>query len=75
MEETWNIGRWPICVFIYLLATSEVNANLEESQFGAAEETRPQLKFRHLLARELIDNAYLTMEQQGEGKGRKSKHI
>jgi hypothetical protein len=75
MEETWNTGRWPIRVFTYLLSTSEVNANLGESQFGAAEETRPQLEFRRLLARDLINNAYLTMEQQGESPGRKSKRI
>lgn len=39
-----------------VFATSEVNANLDESAFGEMEAPRPQLKFRRLLASDLITN-------------------
>lgn len=68
IEETWSTLRWPNRVFAYLLATSEVNANLGESEFGDSEAPRPQLEFRRLLAKDLITNKYVWEEDSPSGK-------
>jgi hypothetical protein len=58
LEETWFTTRWANRVFAYLMATSEVNTNLAETEFGHSKMRRPQLEFRRLLAKDLIENAY-----------------
>jgi len=74
LEETWQTTRWANRVFTYLLATSEVNANLAESRFGTADETLPQLQFRRFLARDLIHNPYLRQEDDTT-PSRRSKRL
>jgi hypothetical protein len=74
IEETWQTNRWANRVFAYLLATSEVNANLGESEFGDSDNTRPQLEFRRLLAKDLIENKYIWEETSPSGK-RKSARL
>lgn len=74
IEETWQTSRWANRVFAFLLAISEVNANLGESYFGTRETTRPQLEFRRLLARDLIENPYQNMNGSPSSE-RRSKRI
>jgi hypothetical protein len=62
LEETWQTKRWANRIFAYLLATTEVNCNHGESAFGETEETRPQLEFRRLLAKDLIYNHYVASQ-------------
>ena len=46
LEMTWATKRWANRVFGYLIATSEVNANLAEATFVSGKETAdPQLTF------------------------------
>jgi hypothetical protein len=73
LEEVWATKRWPHRIFTYLLATTEVNCNLGESAFGEAQETRPQLEFRRLLAKDLIYNPYLDTDEDDSPSKRKSK--
>ena len=73
LEEVWATKRWPNRIFTYLLATTEVSCNLGESSFGEVPEPRPQLEFRRLLAKDLINNPYLEKEQDDSPNTRKSK--
>ena len=63
LEYTWATKYWPHRPFSFLLAISEVNTNLAEAHFVRHAEARPQLQFRKLLAKDLIDNPYLAEEQ------------
>ena len=72
LEEAWITSCWENKVFAYLMATSEVNTNLAQSEFGHAEAQRPQLEFRGLLANDLINNEYL-QEESGTSFSRSSK--
>ena len=73
LEETWATSRWANRVFAYLLATTEVNTNLGQAAFGANETARPQLEFRRLLVRDLINNHYRTSELQVENLHRSQR--
>lgn len=62
LEETWQTKRWANRIFSYLIATTEVNCNNGESAFGETEGTRPQLEFRRLLAKDLIYNHHVVLD-------------
>ena len=63
LEYVWATKYWPHCPFSFLLAISEVNTNLAEAFFTRNSTPRPQLEFRKLLAKDLINNEYLIQEQ------------
>ena len=75
LEESWTTDRWPNRVFSYLLATTEVNANLAEAAFGSTEKPMPQLRFRRQLVRDLINNPYRSVELSLGEKSRKSSRV
>ena len=56
--------RWVFRVFAYVLATTEVNANLAEAEFGDKDIPLPILDFRRQLAKELIQNPTYKKEQE-----------
>ena len=66
IEETWTTNRWPNRIFAYLLATSEVNANLGEVKFGDKREPMPILEFRRLLAKDLMSNPWIKQTEEQE---------
>ena len=49
LEETWSTRRWENRSFAFLLALSEVNANLWGHYFGGVEAVRPMLEFNRLI--------------------------
>lgn len=53
LEESWATMRWENRVFAYILATSEVNAYLCRSYFGAADH-ETQFEFRQKLCFDMI---------------------
>ena len=63
LEYVWATKYWPHRPFSFLLAISEVNTNLAEAYFTRKLAPRPQLEFRKLLAKDLINNKYLEDEQ------------
>jgi len=63
LEYVWATKYWPHRPFSFLLAISEVNTNLAEAYFTRNSAPRPQLEFRKLLAKDLINNKYLEDEQ------------
>ena len=75
LEETWATDRWPNRIFAYILATTEVNANLANAAFGTEKKLLPQLKFRQSLAKELINNPYRTAELNKASNIKRSKRI
>ncbi len=50
-------------ILVLIVAISEVNTNLVEAYFTQKLAPRPQLEFRKLLAKDLINNKYLEDEQ------------
>ena len=57
LEETWKTIRWPLRVFQFLLAITEVNCKLaKEHLYKGGEES--QQSFRKKFANELIHNEY-----------------
>ena len=74
LEHVWATKHWPHRVFSFLLAITEVNTNLAEAYFHRKSESRPQLDFRKLLAKDLIDNEYLATEQS-QSELRRSKRF
>ena len=69
-----QIDRQIVSLPTYLLATSEVNANLAHASFGTVQELLPQLKFRRMLVRDLINNPYRA-EELNSMKKRRSKRV
>ena len=70
MSGLLNIG--PTCLFLFLLAITEVNVNLAEAYFVHHKAPRPQLEFRKLIAKDLINNEIL-MQEINKQKLRRSK--
>ena len=61
LEETWKTKRWPLRVFQFLLAITEVNVKLvAEYHFGCNKTS--QQEFRKLFAHEMVHNVYLQQE-------------
>ena len=59
----WATKYWPHRPFSFILSISEVNTNLADAFFIRNAAPRPQLEFRKLLAKDLINNEYLAQEQ------------
>ena len=68
LEDTWRTTRWPIRVFSFILALTEVNAFLSMKYFGGLQGT--QWEFRKKLAYQLIHNGY---ELDGGAKKNKER--
>ena len=62
LEHVWATKYWPHRPFSFLLAITEVNVNLAEAFFVRHNAPRPQLEFRKLIAKDLINNEYLRQE-------------
>ena len=72
LEETWKKTRWENCVFVFILAVSEVNMYLAIRYFGGLKMT--QLEFRKKLAFELINNTLDSgTEEENPEKRRKTR--
>ena len=67
LEYVCTTKYWLHCPFSFLLAINEVNTNLAEAFFARNSTPRPQLEFRKLLTRDLINNEYLIQEQNKLG--------
>ncbi len=66
LEETWITKRWPVRVFAFLLAITEVNLFLVMKFFVWTKgnvKNQTYLDFRRKLAWELIDNAILKQKE------------
>ena len=80
LEETWVTHQWPIRVFSFLLAVTEVNIYKAFSYFAWSKEQAPDsiLAFRKLLALSLINNDFLRLEEarnlRSRGKKKKMDH-
>ena len=61
IETTWATKRWENRVFAFLLAVTEINCLLAKKYFDKDEEIST-LAFRKLLAKELINNKYISNE-------------
>ena len=48
LEETWSTKHWENRIFAYLLALSEVNANLREHHFSGMEAVKQIWEFRRI---------------------------
>ena len=59
LEHVLATKYWPHMPFSFLLAVTEVNVNLAEAFFVRHKAPRPQLEFRKLIAKDLINNEYL----------------
>lgn len=74
LESTWSTYRWPIRVFSFILAISEVNAYLAWTYFKL--ERLEFLNFRKLLAQALIYNRYVEKDAAVEvRRGRKRRVV
>ena len=62
LEGTWITECWPICVFSFLLAISEVSCYLALKQFVFQDDMTTYLDFRKELAWCLINNPFLPPE-------------
>lgn len=65
LTETWRTKKWHVRQFTNIVAMCEINALLAFNHFVRAPAGEPPLgvlAFRRLLARELIDNHFWTME-------------
>ena len=66
LEEVWKTTRWPLRVFQFLLAVSEVNCRMAQHHiYGEAE--MGQQEFRKLFSHDLIYNEYLENYDTGGG--------
>ena len=69
LEETWVTNRWPVRVFQYLLACTEVNIFLAMRFFVWQPDSCMKFHdFRSKLAWELINNEYLKKAEEDERK-------
>ena len=62
LEHDWTTKHWPRRPFAFLFDITEVNVNLAETYFVRNEAPRPQVEFRKLIAKDLINNEYLIQE-------------
>jgi len=67
LEYVWATKWWPNRVFSFLLAVTEVNVNLAKSYFITKDAPKPQLEFRRLLAKALINNKYILHDKAAVG--------
>jgi len=58
IEEQFKTSRWPIRVFQFVIAVTEVNCNFLNHSFFR-QELEEQLSFRFHLSQELINNPYI----------------
>ena len=73
LESTWSTFRWPIRVFTFILAISEVNTYLAWVYFKC--ERLTFMAFRKLLAKALIYNKYIDLDAAaGQVQTRKRPH-
>ena len=81
LEETWYTKIWGNHVFDFMLALSEVNANLWGKHFGGVEAVSTIVLFGRILYRGLINNLFLTQnditpeEINRNSKGQNDGHI
>ena len=61
IEKQLETNRWPFCTLQFLLAISEVNANLMRHNYFVFK-LEEQIKFRYFLDKEIIDNPYLSVD-------------
>ncbi len=70
IEDSWVTKRWEVRVFSFVLAITEVNALLAIWYFtfrdGEIDGCPTLLKFRRLLAREMIRNRWIVEEEDAE---------
>ena len=65
IEDSWRTNRWPVRVFLFILAITEVNTFLVMCWFNWEKEDVPTyLSFRRKLAWELIENKFLLGEKE-----------
>ena len=64
LESTWSTFRWPIHVFAFILAITEVNTYLAWVYFKG--EKLEFIAFRKLLAKALIYNRFVTSDEPVE---------
>ena len=75
MEETWMTTRWPNRVFCFSLAVSVVNVQNASVYFYLYPKIDALMAWKHI-ARDLIHNNYLKMEQSPSRKhSRQSQHV
>ena len=67
LEETWKTKRWPLRVFQFLLAITEVNIKLVAEYCFRCDKTSQQ-EFRRSFAKEMIYNIYYEQERNKKGK-------
>mmetsp|Transcript_11506 Transcript_11506/g.20907 ORF Transcript_11506/g.20907 Transcript_11506/m.20907 type:complete len:212 (+) Transcript_11506:366-1001(+) len=73
LEVAWNTMRWPIRVFCFILAISEVNVYLAWLYFKG--QRVEFLAFRKKLAHELIDNPYVENGQHSQEARNQRKRL
>jgi len=66
IEHTITMTCWEMCVFLFVLAVSEVNAFLAYSFFCRPDPVPTLQQFQHKLAWQLIKNRYLAQEEWAE---------
>ena len=66
IEATWKTQRWPIRLFSFLIAITEINTFIAFRYFVWKESysSMTLLEFRRKLASMLINNDYLQMQQK-----------
>lgn len=77
LEGTWITKRWPLWVFSFILAVTEVNVFLAFRYFVWKDKDEVTfLQFRRRLAKALVMNQYLEKEEQEaqRSKRRKTRH-
>ena len=75
LEQVWTTHRWPVRVFSFLLAVSEVNTYLAFKYFvWNSNEKMDFMTFRSKLAWSMINNMYLMDEESPDTRGRKKRH-
>ena len=69
IEETWATKWWPLRVFAFLLAVTEVNAKLAYDFFTLdGKDKLPMLSFRKQLSKALIFNEHIEREHLNEAQ-------
>ena len=70
LEGAWKTTRWPVRVFSFILALTEVNAFASMKYFGSYEGT--QWEFRKKLAYQLIHNGYDLQSSKKKSSARRN---
>ena len=74
MEETWMTMQWPNCVFCFLLAVTVVNVQNAGVYFCLFPKIDALMAWKHI-ARGLINNRYLIIEQSPSRKHSHWSHL